>query len=527
MASQVISPFLVLRAPVLAILVFAAIAIGVWIRRDRRLDKMPGPKGWPLVGIGLGLPKQSAFMHKWGLEYGEVFKLRVGWYNWVVINSPEAMKEIMDKQVLSTPMTASFIPVQEFEAKQLLYDIAFDNKNQRDFYWHVRRFSFSIHMTATYGRRVDSWQHEDVKQANKTSQILGQVSKPGSFLVDELPFLANLPAFLQPGRARAATYTKPILDARLRLWNRLKKELEAGHAPKCVGRELLENESFWKGQGLAEVDAAWNISGLAEAGSETSFVTMNNLIFHLAASPDSQKRAFDELMRVVGPDRTPVFEDVQNLPYIRACVKEMLRLRPVPIWGTKHFTDADVKYKNYVIPKGTVLLANTSFLGQDPQRYDEPFTFRPERFLDYPKYSAEYAAGDPYKRDHFGKPPHLRDTGNVRQLTPPYVAFGAGRRICPGAKLGENTLDIGLMNLLWAFEVRPPLMEDGTEATTMNMDFDTAFQPTAFAAPKPFEARFVPRSEKALRMVQEQWERGLTEGYMLGKNHVTASGVDH
>ncbi|KAK7702817.1 hypothetical protein SLS64_009427 [Diaporthe eres] len=463
MASQVISPFLVLRAPVLAILVFAAIAIG------------------------------SAFMHKWGLEYGEVFKLRVGWYNWVVINSPEAMKEIMDKQ--------------EFEAKQLLYDIAFDNKNQRDFYWHVRRFSFSIHMTATYGRRVDSWQHEDVKQANKTSQILGQVSKPGSFLVDELPFLANLPAFLQPGRARAATYTKPILDARLRLWNRLKKELEAGHAPKCVGRELLENESFWKGQGLAEVDAAWNISGLAEAGSETSFVTMNNLIFHLAASPDSQKRAFDELMRVVGPDRTPVFEDVQNLPYIRACVKEMLRLRPVPIWGTKHFTDADVKYKNYVIPKGTVLLANTSFLGQDPQRYDEPFTFRPERFLDYPKYSAEYAAGDPYKRDHF--------------------AFGAGRRICPGAKLGENTLDIGLMNLLWAFEVRPPLMEDGTEATTMNMDFDTAFQPTAFAAPKPFEARFVPRSEKALRMVQEQWERGLTEGYMLGKNHVTASGVDH
>lgn len=98
MASQAISPFLVLRAPVLAILVLAAIAIGIWIRRDRRLDRMPGPKGWPLVGIGLGLPKQSAFMHKWGLEYGELFKLRVGWYNWIVINSPEAMKEIMDKQ---------------------------------------------------------------------------------------------------------------------------------------------------------------------------------------------------------------------------------------------------------------------------------------------------------------------------------------------------------------------------------------------------------------------------------------------
>lgn len=83
------------------------------------------------------------------------------------------------------------------------------------------------------------------------------------------------------------------------------------------------------------------------------------------------------------------------------------------------------------------------------------------------------------------------------------------------------------MNLLWAFEVRPPLLENGQEATYMNMDFDTAFEPTAFSAPKPFSVRFVPRSEKALRMVREQWERGLREGYMLGKNHVSATGVGH
>lgn len=101
MALQTTHPLL--RTPVLVFFVIAAIAIGIWIRRDRRLDKMPGPKGWPLIGIGLGLPKKSAFMHKWGLEYGEVFKLRVGWYNWVVLNSPEAMKEIMDKQVGYAP----------------------------------------------------------------------------------------------------------------------------------------------------------------------------------------------------------------------------------------------------------------------------------------------------------------------------------------------------------------------------------------------------------------------------------------
>lgn len=527
----------------------ALLAFVTWARRDRRLDNMPGPQSWPLIGIGLGLPRRPIFtMHEWALEHGEVFKLRVGWYNWVVLNSPQAVRDILDKQslqtaskqpapladdivvggmrqftmpygakwrayrtishqVLSTTMTATFIPSQEFETKQLLYDIAFANQNQRDFYLHVRRFTFSVLMTATYGRRVDSWQHEDVKQAMSSTHILGKVSKPGSFLVDELPFLTKLPTFLQPGRARAESYAKPLLDAKLRLWRRLEKQYKAGRAPMCFGLQMLENDSSWRGAGLLDEDAAWNVSGLVEAGSETSYITLNNLILHLAATPYAQQKAYDELMRVVGPDRHPVFNDLHDMPYIRACVKEMLRLRPVPVWAVKHYADEDVKYKNYIIPKGTVILANTPFLGQDPRRYEDPFTFRPERFIDHPKYSSEYAGGDPYKRDHF--------------------AFGAGRRVCPGAKLAENTLNIALMNILWAFEIKPPLGKDGVESAGMNLDFDTAFEHTSFSAPKPFAVRFVPRSDQALQMVKEQWDRGVKEGYNLGGKHVDVSGVEY
>lgn len=84
----------------LLLVLSALLGIAAWIRRDRRLDKMPGPQGWPLIGIGLGLPPRSIFtMHQWALEHGEVFKLRVGWYNWVVLNSPQAVREILDKQV--------------------------------------------------------------------------------------------------------------------------------------------------------------------------------------------------------------------------------------------------------------------------------------------------------------------------------------------------------------------------------------------------------------------------------------------
>lgn len=89
------------RFAVLPALLFVA-GFAIWLRRDRRLDKMPGPRGFPLIGIGISLPdKAHVRFREWAAQYGEVFKLRVGWFNWVVINSPQAMHEILNKQVNS------------------------------------------------------------------------------------------------------------------------------------------------------------------------------------------------------------------------------------------------------------------------------------------------------------------------------------------------------------------------------------------------------------------------------------------
>lgn len=376
-------------------------------------------------------------------------------------------------QLVSPTMTATFVPTQEYETKQLLFDLATNNANQRDWYLHVRRFAFSIIMTSTFGTRVNSWDHEDVQHAERSTQIIGQITRAGAFIVDELPFLARLPTWLQPGRKKAEEVAKPLLNAKMRLWRRLEKQMAAGQAPTCYAREMMEKSDSWRKEGLSDADAAWIAGGIVEVGSHTSSTTMFNVILHLAAYPRTQRVAHEELMRVVGPNRTPTYDDVKDLPYIRACVKETLRLCPTPIFGIKHYADADVTYKDYTIPKGTVLLANTSFIHYDPDRYEEPFEFRPERYLNHPKHSAEYAAqSDPYKRDHF--------------------SFGGGRRICPGTRLAENTLDISIANILWAFEIRPPIV-DGVEARNMDLS-DEAFQNTHFRGAKPFDARFVPRS---------------------------------
>jgi len=295
---------------------------------------------------------------------------------------------------------------------------------------------------------------------------------------------------------------EPILSAKLRLWRRLEDQMKTGRAPMCLGRELFEKDKSWRNQGLTDEDFAWIVGGIADAGSGTSTVTFNSAILYMVANPKVQDKAYEELMRVIGPDRTPTIQDLPMLPYINACVKETIRLKPIPVWCIKRYADADVRYKDFVIPKGTVLLGNTMFLGSDPTKYDNPQAFEPERYLSFPKSSFEYAAGDQTKRDHF--------------------SFGIGRRVCPGAKLAEMTLDLALANMLWALAVKPP---NGVAAVDAGPD---AWDDSEFQAPKPFNVRFEPRRPDALGFVKTQWETSMEEGYVLQNGRrVDVKGVMH
>jgi len=163
------------------------------------LRTVPGPPGLPLLGNAHQIsqhPHQDYM--RWAKEYGEVYKIRLGWNDWYMLNSPEAVKDIMDRQsantssrhpmpvasqalsgglrflfmtygpdwrrmrslahkLLTPKMSDTFQPSQDFEAKQLLYDILTDNKDDTEFYMHIRRYTVSVMMTSTYGRRVPKW----------------------------------------------------------------------------------------------------------------------------------------------------------------------------------------------------------------------------------------------------------------------------------------------------------------------------------------------------------------------------------
>jgi len=220
---------------------------------------------------------------------------------------------------------------------------------------------------------------------------------------------------------------------------------------------------------------------MIEAGSETTSSSLNSAIKYLAAYPEAYCKAHEEISRIVGDDRSPTFDDEDNLPYIQATVKEVLRLRPVTSAGQPHYTTEDITYQNYLIPKDTVV-AICQYAAHYDSRYEEPKSFRPERYLDHPlKAEASSAHPDPYMRDRF--------------------SFSAGRRIYPGLHLAENSMFIVLAKILWAFEIRPVVGADGKEETVDVSD--QAYEEGMNTIPKPLRMRFLPRNPARQAKLQQ------------------------
>lgn len=175
----------------------------------------------------------------------------------------------------------------------------------------------------------------------------------------------------------------------------------------------------------------------------------------MTLNPEVQKKAQEEISRVVGEDRLPGFADRDNLPYIGALIKEVLRWNPVGPLGESHLTvtslllvahdacffpppalphrvTSDDIYRGYHIPKDSLILANVWKFLHDPKVYSNPFEFDPSRFL-----------------------------GPNPEKDPREVCFGFGRRVCPGSVLAQASLYITAAMSLAVFDISKKVDERG------------------------------------------------------------------
>jgi cytochrome P450 len=237
-----------------------------------------------------------------------------------------------------------------------MYDLL-HAKNDTDFYDINRRYSNSLIMLITYGRRVANFDDPAFKQIFRVLEHFTAMAEPGAWLVDAFPSLAKLPSRLvqnwwKIGREWHAEDSAIYLG----FYRELVEKIKNGTAPECFVRDFYEGNP--EKNGVDEEGAAYAAGTLVEAGSESTSTAINSWLLACLLFPDIVTKAQAELDRVVGPDRLPTFDDEDNLPYIRAMAKETLRWRPITKIGVSHSTTEDDWYEGYFIPKGSVVVLN-------------------------------------------------------------------------------------------------------------------------------------------------------------------------
>ncbi|XVF59525.1 hypothetical protein PTKIN_Ptkin07bG0283000 [Pterospermum kingtungense] len=433
-------------------------------------------------------------------KYGPVFSLRLGSHPVLVLSSWEMAKEcftVHDKVFSTRPIIAA--------SKHLGYDFAMFGFAPYGSYWREIRKIVIIELLSNH--RIDLLRHiraSEVKTATKElyrawlskgsgetgvlvdmKQWFGDITRNiflrmvggrryfgtnadceetearrcqklmrdnvhmfGVFVLsDAFPFLGWLDF---QGYEKAMKKTAKELDIIVGGWleEHKQKRLSDGGVKEeqdfmDVMLNILENAKI-SGFDADTINKATCLN-LILAGSDTTLVTLTWALSLLLNNPHVLKKAQDEIDKHVGRHRQLEESDITNLVYLQAIVKETLRLYPpAPIIGLRAALEDCTLSTGYHIPASTQLMVNAWKIQRDERVWSDPLDFQPERFL------------TSYKDMDF--------RGQTFEL----IAFGAGRRSCPGVSLALKMVHFILGSFLHSFEVAKPSNLEDVDMTESN-----------------------------------------------------------
>ncbi|XP_059459067.1 trimethyltridecatetraene synthase-like [Corylus avellana] len=444
--------------------------------RRRKANLPPGPKPWPVIGnlnlIG-SLPHRS--IHALSQKYGPIMHLRFGSFPVVVGSSVEMAKAFLkthDVTFANRPKIAAgkyttynysditwspYGPYWRQARKMCLMELF--SVKRLESYEYIRREEMNALLRGLYESKntaVTLKDHLSTVSLNVISRmVLGKkytdeseasIVSPEEFkkMLDELFLLSgvlnigdsipwinflDLQGYIKRMKALSKKFDRfleHVLDEHIA--NR--KEAKDDSAKDMVDLLLDLADDPTLDVKLERHGVKAFTQDLIAGGTESSAVTVEWAISELLKKPEVFKKAAEELDRVIGRDRWVEEKDIVNLPYVDAIVKETMRLHPVAPMLVPRLSREDCQIAGYDILKGTRVLVNVWTIGRDPELWENPDEFCPERF--------------------FGKAIDVK--GHDYELLP----FGSGRRMCPGYSLGLKVIQSSLANLLHGFTWKLP-----------------------------------------------------------------------
>ncbi|KAH9909728.1 cytochrome P450 [Xylariomycetidae sp. FL2044] len=497
------------------------VALNEVVRLRARIPKLPGPRGYPLLGSlpSLRGTATSDEYRVWAQKYGDVFQVQLGNVPAVVVNTAAAARALFISQreatnsrpvfhvlhqkvqqgssvtsigtspwdesckrrrkvaatALNKTSTESYLPILDLESRAFLLDILSSCKGGKeplDVLDTARKFALNLSLTLAYGTRV-----EDVKDLHRDlviSEILyiedeiSKVRNPTSNFSNYIPLLRPLNTLAGAIGLQKASHLPDVGKRRYAyhkvLQDKLKRDIADGVDRPCIqGNVLKDPES----KGLTEGELV-SVGLSMLAGADTTKRSLMWAILFLAHRQDIQEKAYAAIKSTNAGLLTSADVARSKVEYVEALTKEVGRFFVVQRLALPKANYSQVRWNGAVIPPNILLFLNAWACARDPVVFADSNVFEPERWLD----------GD--------------QTANRHQY-----AFGIGGRMCVASHVATKALYTVFLHLIAHFRILP------AQATTDPMEADPIegllMRENPIAGPRAREVKFVPRDPDATR----------------------------
>ncbi|XP_013393784.1 cytochrome P450 10-like [Lingula anatina] len=444
---------------------------------------IPGPTGLPLVGTlfdyfkkdWFGFEKMFKAQEKRAQMYGPIFREKIATNENVIITDPWEYQKVIRVDG-KRPQRIELLPAAHYRKKK---GISLGLVNSQGEEWHQMRTimskkilpprevlaycqdmsmvaqDFAEHLNRVKDKEtgeVENLEHEIFKWALESIGTVLFERRIGCLSTsppkDALDFLKNLQGAFKT--MQPLLFNLPIYKVYpTKLWRQFEhfsdKVLELGqqfvnmkikdmkdHAGDETDRQETPHQSalltyLLSQASLTPAEANAHVIDLLNAAVETVSNSTIFALYCLACNPLVQEKLYQELSDVLPGSEEIGAETLQQLPYLKACVKETFRLFPIT-FATSRFLPKDVEVAGYLIPKGAHVQASLYPMGRDAKIFKDPEEYRPERWL-------RAVPRDPVV------------------MAIPSLQFGHGSRMCIGRRLAEQEIYIVLTKIVKTFKL--------------------------------------------------------------------------
>lgn len=329
--------------------------------------------------------------------------------------------------------------------KNILADIELGNK-AIPVYDHIELSMFALLSHMCFGENFDE---NSVREIQKVlHNVLHNFIRFN--VLNFLPFLSKIlfrklwKELLQI-RENQVNFLLPIIKSRHEL---TKSQLGEEHEKLKGGFTAYVDTLFDMklpdcGRKLADEELVSMCSEFMLAGTDTTATTWLWAMANLVKNQTIQEKLFDEINRVVKPDEEIEENHLKKMPYLKAVVLETIRRHPPGHFILPRAVTQDTEMEGYFIPKNAIVNFLVAELGWDPNVWEDPMEFKPERFLMKGQREGQYCEFD------------VKGYSEIKMMP-----FGAGKRICPAINMALLHVEYFVANLVRDFKW---MMQDGCE----------------------------------------------------------------